>query len=284
MASTIRVGDLDFTVREAGPGSPADPDAVGAGLPVLALHGFPATSLSWALVAADLVEQGRRVITVDQRGYSPGARPAGVEAYSLDHLVDDVVGLLDALDLPQVDLVGHDWGAIVAWTVAARHPERVSSLTALSVPHPVAFDAAIAGDAEQRDASSYIGVFRREGYAEEALLADDARALRAVFGAEVPDQLVDAYVEQLSAPGALTAALNWYRADLGLLASVPDVTVPTTFVWGARDPAIRSAGARACGEHVSGDYRFVELAEHGHWLPEAASEQVAAEVLRHASD
>ena len=120
---------------------------------------------------AALGAAGFRAVAPDQRGYSPGARPEGVEPYGIAHLVGDVVAMCDALGAEQVDLVGHDWGAIVAWVVAARHPERLRTLTAVSVPHPEAFaDAYESPASNQHEMSSYIDVFRADGDAGEQML------------------------------------------------------------------------------------------------------------------
>src|SRR3954470_16530184 len=151
-----------------------------------------------------------------QRGYSPPARRAEVDAYAMPNLAQVTADLMTAMDLPRADVVGHDWGANAAWTLAAWHSDRVRSLTAVSVPHPGAFTAAWRADPEQQERSAYIRLFWQQGKAEEVLLADDARRLRRMLGSEsetgVPQEAVDEYVAVLSAPGALTAALNWYRA------------------------------------------------------------------------
>jgi pimeloyl-ACP methyl ester carboxylesterase len=175
-------------------------------------------------------------------------------------------------------VVGHDWGATVAWALAAWHEDRVRSLTAVSVPHPTAFTTAFRSDPEQKERSAYIRLFWQEGKAEEVLLADDARRLRRMFGDAVPAEAVDEYVAVLSAPGALTAALNWYRA-MSSATPVDDVTVPTTYVWSDDDVAIGRRAAEGCAEHVTGDYRFVELAGVSHWVPEQAPEQLAVAIL-----
>ena len=127
-----------------------------------------------------LHDAGLRTLALDQRGYSPGARPAGVAAYAIGELVGDALGVLDVLGLSAVHVVGHDWGAVVGWHLAARHPDRVRTLTAVSVPHPAAHAAALRSDPEQRELSAYIRpVPGAGGKAEAALLADDARRLRA---------------------------------------------------------------------------------------------------------
>ncbi|GAB2876491.1 alpha/beta fold hydrolase [Nocardioides pacificus] len=262
----VTAGEMTFDVRLAGPED---------GTPVLLLHGFPVTSLSWREVAAHLVEAGLRVIAPDQRGYSPGARPEGVAAYTTDVLAGDVIGLADALGLDRFHLVGHDWGSSVAWYVAAHHAERIETLTAVSVPHLAAYGAALRDDPDQRERASYIQVFRREGRAEELLLEDDGRRLRAMYGPGVPVEQQDTYVRRLAEPGAMTAALAWYRAMRSDLASLPPVTVPTTFVWSDQDTAIGRVPAEACGDHVSADYRFVELPGVTHWIPEEAPEALA---------
>jgi pimeloyl-ACP methyl ester carboxylesterase len=266
----VTVGGLTFDVRFTGPDD---------GPPVFLLHGFPETSLSWTQVAPQLAEAGLRVVAPDQRGYSPGARPTGVAAYATDLLVADVVGLADSLGIASFDVVGHDWGAVVAWLVAAAHPERVRSLTAVSVPHLRAYNDALRHDPDQRQKGAYLQVFRQEGRAEELLLADGARRLVAIYGDAVPTALAVRYVAHLAEPGALTAALGWYRAMTAELASAPRTVVPTTFVWGAHDQAIGRVPAEACGDFVDADYRFVELSDIGHWVPEQAPDALAAAVL-----
>ena len=266
----VPVGDLIFDVRENGPAG---------GDPVILLHGFPETSLSWTSVAARLADAGLRVIAFDQRGYSAGARPTDVASYSTDLLAGDVLGVADALGLDTFHLVGHDWGSAVAWVVAGRHPDRVRTLTAVSVPHLTAYNAALRDDPEQQQKASYISFMRQEVKAEELLLADDARRLTAIYGDDVPVALVVRYVAHLAEPGALTAALNWYRAMGAGLAETPRTQVPTTFVWGEDDQAIGRVPAEACGDHVDADYRFVELNGVTHWIPEQAPDALAEAII-----
>src|SRR4051812_37560680 len=154
------VGDLTFDVRVDGPDD---------GRPVLLLHGFPETSASWAKVTPLLTEAGLRTYAADQLGYSPGARPAGVGAYAVTNRAQGTADLMTALDLPRADVVGHDWGANVAWALAAWPPARVGSLTAVSVPPPAAYTAASRADPEQKERSAYIRLFWQEGKAEEVL-------------------------------------------------------------------------------------------------------------------
>ncbi|EOM75154.1 haloalkane dehalogenase [Rhodococcus rhodnii LMG 5362] len=261
----VPVGELTFRVDTDGPED---------GPPVVLLHGFPTTRRSWRAAASELADRGMRTIVPDQRGYSPGARPGAVANYHVDQLAEDVVGLLDAFGLSSVHLVGHDWGAIAAWAAAARRPDRVDRLTAVSVPHPAAFRWAVREDPDQRSRSSYISLLRMPGKAEEVLLADDARRLRAMYGTGMPAENIDDYLATLTEPGALTAALNWYRAMDAGLEAVPPVRTPTTFVWASDDAAIGRAGVERCHDFVAAPYRFVELTG-SHWVPE---EQPAAMV------
>lgn len=266
----VTVAGMTFDVRSTGPDD---------GEPVILLHGFPETSISWNLVAPRLAGAGLRVLAPDQRGYSPGARPTEVAQYATEVLADDVLALADALGLDSFHLVGHDWGSAVAWCVAARHPQRLRTLTAVSVPHLAAYGAALAGDPDQQERASYIGLLRQTGKAEEVLLNDGGRRLAAMYGDGVPAEQVAAYVAHLSQPGALTAALNWYRAMTSDLSSLPPVRVATTFVWSDDDMAIGRVPAERCGDFVEADYRFVELPGISHWIPEQAPDALAAAII-----
>ncbi|MGH9164763.1 MAG: alpha/beta fold hydrolase, partial [Acidimicrobiales bacterium] len=162
----------------------------------------------------------------------------------------------------------------------------VRTLTAVSVPHQVAFATALASDDDQRRRSSYITTFRQEGVAEAALLADGAAGLRGLFGASgLPAEVaapIDDYVAVLAQPGALTAALNWYRAlSLGLSALPGPIGVPTLFVWSDGDVAIGRVAAEACAAHATGPYQFEELTGVSHWIPEQAPAVLTGLVLAH---
>lgn len=266
----VTVGDLTFDVRTLGPDD---------GEAVVLLHGFPETSLSWSAVAPALADAGFRVVAPDQRGYSPDARPTEVSDYAMEHLVGDVLGLADALGLDGFHLVGHDWGAAVAWVVAAHHGDRLRSLVAVSVPHLAAYNAALRGDSDQQERASYIGLMRQEGKAEDVLLEDDGRRLRAMYDGKIPATHVDAYVDFFLDRAALTGALAWYRAMTAALAETPSASVPTTYVWSDGDWAIGRASAEACGEHVTGPFRFVELDGVSHWIPEEVPDDLAAAIL-----
>jgi pimeloyl-ACP methyl ester carboxylesterase len=249
---------------------------------VVLLHGFPQTSWSWRRVMPLLAAAGCRVVAPDQRGYSPGARPEGVPAYRMPLLVADVVGMLDALGADRADVVGHDWGAAVAWQLASRHPDRVRTLTPVSVPHPLAFVDALRHDDDQRERSAYMQLFRVEGKAEEVLLRTDDAGLRAFFGGAEATADVDRYIALMREPGVLTKCLNWYRAqDLADIEDVGPTTVPTLYVWSDDDRALGPVAAHATASHVTGPYRFEVLHGVSHWVPEEAPEQLATWILEH---
>ena len=250
------------------------------GRALLLLHGFPQTHRCYDALARRLAAHGLRLLAPDQRGYSPGARPAEVEAYTARELAGDMLRILDFFGLDQVDVVGHDWGAVVGWVLAATRPDRVRTLTAVSVPHPAAMAAALADESSgQRERSAYIQLFRQPGKAEDVLLEDSAARLRAIYQ-PLPDAAVEPHFRALSDPATLTAALNWYRAmRREESAALPRVTVPTTFVWSTADIAIGRAAAEHCAAQVSGPYRFVELDGISHWIPDQAPDDLSDAVL-----
>jgi pimeloyl-ACP methyl ester carboxylesterase len=252
---------------------------------VLLLHGFPESAEEWRLQLGFLAQAGFRAVAPDQRGYSPGARPADIAAYAIDLLVGDALAVCDALEVEQFDLVGHDWGAIVAWMIAAHYPSRVRSFTAVSVPHPEAFaDAYASPDSNQREMSSYIDVFREEGDAGESMLhGGDVGGIRQIFEQlGLPPEAASAHAAVHEQPGALTAAINWYRATHPtMMRGVAPVTVPTLFVWSTLDPAISREAAEGCARYVDGPFRFEVLESVGHWIPELEAETFNRMLLEH---
>jgi pimeloyl-ACP methyl ester carboxylesterase len=247
---------------------------------VLLLHGFPEAASEWEHQLSRLGAAGYRAVAPDQRGYSPDVRPERVEDYRMDELVGDVLAMADQLGWSRFDLVGHDWGAAVSWAVAAAHPERLRTLTAVSVPHPAAFRQALKEDEDQQRRSAYIQEFQQAGTAERKLLEDGAAALRGVYERKVPASRVEDYVTRLSEPGALTAALNWYRA-MKFGGPHGTVTVPTLFVWSTEDVALGSTGAFGTERWVDAPYRFEMLEDVSHWVPEEAAEALATLLLEH---
>jgi len=267
----VQAGDYVFQARAAGP-----PD----GRLVLLLHGFPQSSFEWRHQLQALGDAGYRAVAPDQRGYSPGARPHGIEQYRVQHLVADVLAIADVQGALRFDLVGHDWGAAVAWQLAGRHPERLRSLTIVSVPHPAAFEGALRGESDQAQRSSYVDFFRQEG-SEETFVADGGAGLRNLFAVTgLAD--CDEYVDLLLQPGAMKAALNWYRAmSIGAFEGMGPVTTPTLYVWSDQDQALGREAAEATAGHVRGPYRFEVLEGIGHWIPEHAPERLSDLLLEH---
>jgi pimeloyl-ACP methyl ester carboxylesterase len=167
---------------------------------------------------------------------------------------------------------------MVAWFFAGRYPEMTKKLIVLSVPHPVALAAASRDDEDQKARSRYVGLFLEEGKAERVLAEDDYRRFKRMFssgssGDAVPEKVIDHYVRSVSRPGRLTAALNYYRANLTpgsgaweSLTGIGPITMPTVLLWGDEDPALGRTAAEATAQHVEGEYRLEELKGAGHWL------------------
>lgn len=250
------------------------------GRKVLLLHGVPECGIEWRHQLRALGAAGYRAVAPNQRGYSPGVRPKRVEDYRLDLAVADVEAMVDQLGWRRFDLVGHDWGAAVAWIAAARLPLRVRTLTAVSAPHPGAFGEALRTDPDQRRRAALLDYLRRPEVPERELLADDAAMLRRGWPSAIPRTRVDQYVRQLSEPGALTAALNWYRANT-FDGTYQPVSVPTMFLWGTEDDAVGPEAAQSTGDWVTGPYWFEVLEGVGHFVPEEAAERTSALLLQH---
>jgi pimeloyl-ACP methyl ester carboxylesterase len=262
---------LRFDVRDTGP---ADGPAV------VCLHGFPQDGTAYDEVALALAAAGRRVLVPDQRGYSPGARPPGRAPYAMPELVADVVALLDAAGLENADVVGHDWGGVVAWTLAGRHPGRVRSLIALSTPHPEAMLEAMLRSS-QGLRSWYMALFQVPRLPEALFLSAGAAGLRTLLRRSgLPPERADHYADRMREPGALTGALGWYRAigrSRGFGAG--PVRVPTVFVWGTRDRFFAADSVRRTPRRVPGGCEMRPL-DADHWLPETRAGDVVRAVLR----
>jgi pimeloyl-ACP methyl ester carboxylesterase len=257
----FRRGELVFDVIDAGP---AD------GPVAVLLHGFPEQHTMWQSIIPQLTAQGYRCLAPRQRGYSPGARPIRRRDYRISELADDVRTLIDASGAPRVHLVGHDWGSTVAWQVAQQFPDRLLTLTALSVPHPGAFLKALV-TSRQGLASWYIYFFQLprvpEWYLKRGRGTFTLSGLAESRAAHARE-LADAEARAMAEPGALTAALNWYRAIpmTDPRKTGKKVTVPTMLIWSDGDIALLEKGARACGDYVRGEYRFEVLKGVSHWI------------------
>jgi pimeloyl-ACP methyl ester carboxylesterase len=242
----------------------------GAGQPVLLIHGWPDSGELWRHQVPALAGAGFRVIVPDLRGFGRSGRPPAVADYMLPHSVADMTGVLDALGVESAHVVGHDWGAAVAWLTAMLAPGRVRRLVVLSVPH-LAAPVTI----RQREMAWY-QLFFQFGVAEESLRANDWALLREISRGD-GDQ--ERYLADLSRPGALTASLNWYRANLaprppGPPGELPPVIAPTLGIWSTGDHYLDGARMRASGELVAGPWRYEEIEGASHWIPLDAPEQL----------
>jgi pimeloyl-ACP methyl ester carboxylesterase len=264
---------MEFRARIAG--------STGSG--VILLHGFPVTSAMYGSLIEAAAAAGHRVVAFDQRGYSPGARPESVSDYAIPELTADVLAVADAVGFERFHLVGHDWGSAVGWAVVLRHPERVLSWTGLSIAHPIAFRTALLEDPEQQRRSSYFRLFVTPWLPETLMTMNGLRGLKAGYG-DMPEAERDEYLRVLSEPGALSAALNWYRASLRSLelpSDVPtDVLRPTLFIWGNRDDAVGRRAVEAQRAYMKAPYQEIEL-DAGHWVLTDGGALVIDETLAH---
>ncbi|MFB7873628.1 alpha/beta fold hydrolase [Nocardia sp. NPDC056064] len=266
LTSYTRAG-LEFDVVDSGPLD---------GPVVVALHGFPQTATSLTELSGLLAERGYRTLAPNQRGYSPGARPRGRRAYRVPELVDDVAALIETLDRGPVHLVGHDWGAMVAWAVAAARPELVSSLVTISVPHPGAFLRSLVSS-DQLLRSYYIGLFQLPVLPEYLLRTRPTLLDRVLSSTGMPPEAKARVRTEIVDGGALTGGLNWYRGLPfgGLGGRAGRVRAPVTHVWSTGDTALTRRGAELAGDYARGDYRLVVLDGASHWLPDEHPAELA---------
>jgi pimeloyl-ACP methyl ester carboxylesterase len=266
----VEVGKFSFRARVAGLDGP------GPGL--ILLHGFPETSTMWLPVMEAAVSAGYRVVAFDQRGYSPGARPEQISAYAIPQLVEDVARVADVFGFEQFHLVGHDWGSVVGWSFIMRHPSRVHSWTSLSIPHVGVFIRSM-----QDGMPTYINLLRVP-WLPEALLTFNRLALMRPSYESMPDVQARDYYAVFSEPGALRAAINWYRAlpeGIRTAAGVPlEIDRPVLFIWGKHDFWGSRPERKQQIELMRGPYHELEL-DAGHSLIEEEPEIVTDAILEH---
>lgn len=269
---SIETNGIRLHVVQAGPKS---------GVPVVLLHGFPETWRCWIRQLPALVEAGFRVIVPDQRGYNLSDKPGGVKNYRVDQLVGDILGLIDALDYEKVNLVGHDWGANVAWMLAFKHPDRLQRLGVLNLPHPHVMRRFLLRDFEQMRRSWYVLFFQLPWLPELGMRAGNWRgAVRTLRGSGLVHSFtqedIEAYKEAWSQPGAMTAMINWYRAAVRYPFWVPNemrIRVPTLILWGMKDFALTHRMARPSLDHVEKG-SLIFFPEATHWVQRDAAEEV----------
>lgn len=268
------VNGVTLHAAEAGPES---------GPLVILLHGFPEFWWGWRHQIPALAEAGLRVCAPDQRGYNLSSKPPGARSYDLDTLAADVIGLADAHKRERVRIVGHDWGGLVAWWVAGRHPERIERLAILNAPHPSVVGSYARRHLSQALKSSYVGFFQLPFLPEAMLGARDYRAMRrALTRSSRPGTFDEAdlarYAQTWAEPGALTAMLNWYRALRHRPSAQLRIACETLVLWGRRDEFLeRGLALRSLDLCDRG--RIVDFPDATHWLHLEEPEQVNAELV-----
>lgn len=267
----MEAGGLSFAVDEAGEG-----DAV-----ALLLHGFPESRRSWSAQLPALAELGWRAVAPDLRGYGGSSRPLGQAAYQMDRLCEDVAALFDALGARRRLLVGHDWGGLIAWAFASATLRPLEGLVVMNAPHPAAYRAEIARNPVQWARSWYVLFFQLPWLPEALLTAAGAMAVRGAFPRHpaFTPELLDHYAAGALAPGAMTAMVNYYRANASALGrwertSTP-IAAPTLVIWGERDPFLESGLAEASAA-LATIARVERLPNAGHWVQQEDAAQVNA--------
>ena len=252
-----------------------------SGIPVILLHGFPDYWRGWLKQIPALVEAGCRVIVPDQRGYNLSDKPKGVKSYEVYTLVEDTIGLIDALGYEKVNLVGHDWGAVVAWVLANKYPERLHRLSIMNVPHPAVMKRFLQRDLEQLRRSWYVFFFQLPWLPEAGMRRDNWRGAEyALRGSgkihTFTNEDIEKYKEAWSRPGAMTAMINWYRAALQYqppLPKDPRIKVPTLMMWGMKDFALSHRMARPSMDYVD-EGNLIFFPEATHWVQRDAADEV----------
>lgn len=268
----IAANGMRFRIRVAGLNN--------QGPNLVLLHGFPESSIVWTPLIDAASNAGYRVIAFDQRGYSPNARPSDIEAYSLALLESDLSNITSLLGFESFNLVGHDWGAVVAWSYAIHNPAKIESLTTLSIPHTGLFFDSVVNDPEQAKRTAYIDGLRRAWLPEYKMLKSELAFLKGWFS-KLPNAHETEYLAILSEPGALTSALNWYRANPPLVLAADSslqqaVQVPTLFIYGEDDAiAVPSVVARQA-DYIDADYELVSLKARHNLMQQKTTEVVAA--------
>lgn len=251
----VNINNLNFSIIDEGDG-PA----------VLFLHGFPDSAYLWRKQIPAFIQAGYRVIVPDQRGFGESDKPAEIEAYQLPKLANDAIGLLDKLNIERAHLVAHDWGSVVGWVAAALYPNRVRRFVPLSVGHPSIFTDFTT---DQLEKSWYILFFQFKEIAEQ-MLKKNNWALFKDWSRHHPE--CEQWIEDMSRPGALSAALNWYRANLAPEAlplmplQIPPVRVPTLGIWSSGDVLLTEEQMKRSGEKVVGEWRYENI-NASHWIP-----------------
>jgi len=272
----VVIDDFEFYVRGAG--------FQNEGPAVILLHGFPESSIMWSELIERAASDGFKVLAFDQRGYSPGARPKGVDNYHIDYLTNDVIAVADHMGIDSFHLVGHDWGAVIAWHVAMKHADRLRSLTTLSIPHIGVFFNAVRRHPEQMKRSSYFKRLQTPLVPEYKFVANNQQFYRQMMSAN-PEYYLTEYLSLFAEHGAATATLNWYRAmqiddivDSKIYEK--EISTATLFIWGTEDGVIAPEIIPQQEKWIVAPYKEVAL-ETGHGLIQSKPDTVIHEILAH---
>lgn len=249
---------------------------------LILLHGFPEFWFGWRDYMSSLAASGFHVVAPDQRGYNLSEKPRGIDAYQLDILADDIAGLASALGCGTFRIVGHDWGGLVAWSIASRHPSRSERMVVLNAPHPAVWLRAMSSDPDQRRRSGYVRFLQLRWLPEVILRLTRYQGLAKAFATARPDaftaNVMQTYRDAWRVPGALTAMLNWYRAILRRSVPMPvpgTLSTPCLILWGDTDPfgipRLADQSAALCAEAET-----IHLPGVGHWINHDARETVLA--------
>jgi pimeloyl-ACP methyl ester carboxylesterase len=270
--SHIRTNGIQLHVVQAGPKS---------GIPIMLLHGFPEFWYGWRKQISALAEAGCRVIVPDQRGYNLSDKPQGVKAYCVDTLVEDIMGLVNALDYEKVNLVGHDWGAAIAWMLAIQHPDKLHRLGIINVPHPAVMRRFLQRDFEQMRHSLYALFFQLPWLPEMILkIGNWSVAANGMRSSSKPNAFreedIEKYKEAWSQPGAMTAMLNWYRAAMWYRPPITNdmrVHVRTLILWGVNDVALSRRMARPSIDYCD-DGNLIFFPDATHWVQHEEADEI----------
>ena len=245
------------------------------GTPVLMIHGFPDSVRLWRHQIPVLTDAGYRVVAPDLKGYGRSDKPESVSKYAIAEMAEDMLAVMDSAGIERAHLVGHDWGAGIAWYLAIRSPDRIRSLVALSVGYPTAFREA---GLRQLEKSWYMLLFQFEGIAEKWLSGNDWKTL-GNWTRNASER--DHWIEDLSRPGALTAALAIYRANMGpkrlvegAALRLPPVEVPVMGVWSTDDMALTEKQMKSSERHIDAEWRYERIEDVSHWIPVEAPDRL----------